>query len=119
MNLRRFAKKLLRRHPEPDRRHKMVAIILKGRRIVAYGYNSSKTHPEAQKTVEKHNLNAYCSNAIHAEVSAISRSSGGNRIFVARIRADGKFGLAKPCPICEKIIESAGIYKVEYTKDEI
>ncbi len=119
MNLKRFTKKLLLRHPEQDMRHKMVAVVLKGRRIVAYGYNSSKTHPCGQKTVEKYRLKAHCSNSIHAELSAISKSSGGDRIFVARIKADGKFGLAKPCPVCEKIIEESGIKKVEYTQDEI
>lgn len=106
------------KHPDEDVRYPMVAIVLKGRRIVAYGYNRSKTHPAGRKTVEKHKLNSYCSDNTHAEVSAISKSSGGDRIFVARVKRDGSFGLAKPCPICSKFIEDVGITQVEYTKDE-
>lgn len=117
MNLRRFAHRLLLKHPEPDRSNKMVAILLKGRRIVAYGYNSEKTHPLGKKITEYHDL--YCSGKTHAEVAALSRGRSGDRIFVARVKADGSFGLARPCPVCQLILKQQGVKHAIYTVDSV
>lgn len=38
-------------------------------------------------------------------------------IYVARVRADGTLGLAKPCEECMRIILAKGITKIHFTND--
>lgn len=55
---------------------------------------------------------------LHAEVAAIIRCrdiSKAHRIFVSRTMRDGSFGLAKPCPVCARAIELAGIKIIQHT----
>jgi deoxycytidylate deaminase len=55
---------------------------------------------------------------LHAEVSAIIRCKNlkkAHKIFVSRVMQNGEYGLAKPCPVCERAIKLAGIKIVEYT----
>ena len=55
---------------------------------------------------------------LHAEVAALIKIkdwSKAHRIFVTRYTKDGKPALAKPCAICQSIIERTGIKLIEYT----
>lgn|SRR3990167_7686614 len=59
--------------------------------------------------------------SLHAEEMAIIRAArkGGvpkrSLIFIARLKADGTWGLSAPCGKCEFVIKSAGILHTEYT----
>ena len=55
---------------------------------------------------------------LHAEIAAIIRCrnlSKAHKIFVSRVMHDGTYGLAKPCPVCERAIKLAGIKLIEHT----
>ena len=82
------------------KQHRLAAIIIKGGSIIATGHNSE---------------------CIHAEESAINRSSKSNikgcTLVVLRVRRNGTLGLAKPCQDCMGRITIAGIKKVLYTDE--
>lgn len=55
---------------------------------------------------------------LHAEVDAIIKCknlSKAHKIFVYRVMRNGEYGFAKPCPVCARAIELAGIKIVEHT----
>lgn len=54
---------------------------------------------------------------IHAEYKICKKLDHGAVIYVARVRTgDGKFGNAKPCHSCRKVLRSRRVKKVYYTK---
>lgn len=90
----------------------MGAIIAAGNRILAFGINKYRTHPQQ--------INHYTNDiggSIHAELDAIISccNSNGATIYIARLFKDGTAGMAKPCVLCQNIIETAGIKKVVFT----
>ena len=96
----------------------MTAIIYDKRgRPISIGQNSYlKTHPlqaKAAKTVglpEKQFL--------HAEIDALIRLkdwSRADKIVITRFTKVGKPGVAKPCKVCEHMLNLAGITKIEHT----
>lgn len=96
----------------------VTAIVYDRRgRVLSIGQNSYvKTHTlmyKAGASVGKPD-----SIYLHAEVAAIAKLpdvSKAYRIFVSRHTKDGKPALAKPCSICERVIQSTAIKRVEYT----
>lgn len=99
---------------------------MKGSKVVSFGFNSPKTHPRMYEVSQRYNLDkmykhqehkhvSYCK---HAELDAILKAdSDFDTIFVARVSAQGKLVQARPCLLCEKLIEEAGAETVLYTKD--
>ena len=95
-------------------RFKMGAVITRGNRVLAHGYNINKTHP-------KYGSGEY--KTVHAESSAICKcirqgiKLEGASIWVYRRNEQ----LAKPCPCCMELIRSVGIKNVYYTdgKDQL
>jgi tRNA(Arg) A34 adenosine deaminase TadA len=55
---------------------------------------------------------------IHAEYRVSKKIDCGATIYVARIRlVDNKFGMARPCHNCMKILASKRVKKIYYTID--
>lgn len=55
---------------------------------------------------------------ICAETRLITKSIiNGTVIYVARVKADGTLGLARPCEDCMRLIRSRGIRTVYYTNE--
>ncbi len=93
--------------------YRLGAVITKGHRVLATGYNQL----------------AYCSlnnfkNSKHAEMAAILKvlrkpdglsSLAGATIYVSRITATGKTAIARPCKKCMDLIVSVGIKSIIYT----
>lgn len=100
---------------------KMAAIIAKRKKVMSTGYNKRKTHPMMLKFTDNH-LRV----CVHAEVDAIinalkthtEKELKGAEIFVARILKNGQRGIAKPCNICQKALDSYGITAIHYTEYE-
>ena len=100
------------------RQQNVTAIIYDKRgRVLSIGKNSYiKTHPLQKHYALKANLPH--KQLLHAEIDAIRRCKymhRAHRIVVIRTLADGSTGNAKPCPICQRAIESAGISHIEHT----
>lgn len=85
--------------------------------VLSVGKNSyTKSHPLQSKYAKQVGLpdKIY----LHAEVDAIVRCtdlSKAHRIEVIRVLADGSYGNAKPCAICESAIRAVGIKVVKWS----
>ncbi len=106
------------KHVKPVAGARVAASLYKRGNCIALGYNSYKTHPMMAKFGK--NEKAIC---LHAEVDAIIDALYGHRpdelegttMYVARAKADGSPGLAKPCEGCQRAIIAFGIEEVYFT----
>lgn len=94
-------------------KQRMVACLVRKRKIVSIGIAQKKTHPLQAK---------FCKNEkaiyLHAEISAIVNAKQdveGCDLYIMRVRPDGQRGLAKPCKGCARAIKHFGIRKVIYS----
>ena len=92
--------------------YRLGAIIADGYNIVSTGVNCLRTHPMLSP------FTAYP--FLHAETSAIIRCGLDNTIgcdlYVCRVWRDNRtFGEAKPCDVCSKFVQLAGIRNVYFT----
>lgn len=58
---------------------------------------------------------------LHAEIAACldgPRDLRYSTIYVARIRKDGTFAMAKPCELCDELLSRFKVKRVFYTVDE-
>jgi len=63
----------------------------------------------------------YVSHCRHAEVDAIKKVSDVTKIeciVIVRKTKDGTPSMARPCNICQQVIEEAGIDNVYYSDEE-
>ena len=107
---------------------RIAAAIVYKRHIISTGINSYKTHPLMCET------NGYRPGQIylHAETDAIRnalRLISKEQLkqcfmYIVRVKRpciasnDWVYGLAKPCPGCEKTVKSYGIREIIWTEDE-
>lgn len=52
---------------------------------------------------------------VHCEHRLAKKLDVGATVFVVRVKANGEFGMAKPCEDCQKILRFKGVKKVYYT----
>lgn len=91
--------------------HRLGAVIVKGGRILATGFNSRR--PSALLKTE----------TLHAEAAAILKllkekrleDLAGSEIYVTRYTKGGMVGMAHPCSECMALIRSVGIKRIHYT----
>lgn len=97
---------------------KVGCVILdKKGNVIAEGYNQKKTHPMQYKYAERNNREKKI--YLHAEISALVKCRAEpHEIIVVRVKKDGSYGLAKPCPICMSAIMESGIKNIVYSTDE-
>ena len=83
--------------------------------ILSVGYNSYiKTHPYQAALAKKHGKEEQI--YLHAEIAALVKVRGEPyEIYVERYYRNGEAALAKPCPICQRAIEEAGVKVVKHT----
>lgn len=101
-----------------NRKQVLTAIIYdKKGRVLSIGKNSYvKTHPYQQKMADEVGLHE--KKYLHAEIHAILKCTNlkkAHSIFVSRFNSEGKPMNAKPCPVCLRAIELAGIHDIRYT----
>jgi tRNA(Arg) A34 adenosine deaminase TadA len=93
---------------------RLGAVLVERKRVVAASFNSYRTHPLLAKYTEFPFK--------HAETAVIIKQGllncVGLDLYVLRIGRGKPVGLAKPCNICMKWIESAGIARVYYSINE-
>ena len=99
------------------RQHITAVVYDKHGRTLAIGQNSyEKSHPKMK--VHGTKVGILKKEVMHAECAAIVKVKDltkAYRIGVFRYNAKGEPMLAKPCPICQSMINEAGIKIVEYT----
>lgn len=113
-----LAIKILESVPVQRGKQRLVAVITdrKGN-VLSVGQNSySKTHPMMKMYADKVNRPESC--FLHAEVDAIRRlgkdAHKAHNIHVARLDKQGNTVIAKPCEICQSVIDMMNL-NVEYT----
>lgn len=100
--------------------YRLCAVLVRGGGVISVGYNKKSTNGFVEHFADLvRGERDYCLST-HAEMSAVLRARGktdlhGTKIYVARIRASGDLGLARPCQICYKILQSYGIKKAYYS----
>lgn len=90
-------------------------LLVKRKRIVSWGVNSGKTHPVISQR--------YIRGKRHAEVDCLIRyglknSLEGLTLIIVRIRPDGSWALARPCPQCYTLLTQRGLADMWYTIGE-
>jgi len=57
---------------------------------------------------------------LHAEIAAILKAGKKkiHTIYIKRLNGEGKWDMAKPCPICQEAIKAFGIKKVHFTNEK-
>lgn len=94
--------------------HRLGAVIVKGGRVLATGYNSRRPS------------SVLGTNTLHAEASAILKLMKDRRlsdlvgadIYVTRFTKGGRIGNATPCVDCFNLICSVGIKRIYCTQDD-
>jgi len=100
-----LVEKLRDAQEESNCRVPMAAMVVRGGRPIAIGNNKK----------------GYRGCSLHAEVDALrqlryqKRRGRGCTVIVARFRADGSYGLAKPCANCIEFMKSEGVSDVAWT----
>jgi len=107
---------------------RIAACLVKKNSIIAYGFNTLKSHP-LQKKFGRNNDSIF----LHAETSVIKNALmhfhdpdilNGSVMYVARVKhpnyRDKSFipGLACPCEGCQRAILEFGIKNVAYTLND-
>lgn len=106
--------------------YKLCAVVVRGGAVVSVGFNKHNTNSFVEHYADKvkgHGRD-FCMST-HAEQAAVlqARSKSdlsGSKIYVARLRKDARYdpiGMARPCLICEKVLQAYGIKRAYYTID--
>jgi deoxycytidylate deaminase len=99
-------------------KQRVGAVLVKGNRVLATGYNQLRGHRSLQS--------AHWDNALHAEMhcilQALKRVSiediAGSTMFVSRIKRDGSTGPALPCADCFSVLQKFRVRRIIFTNVE-
>lgn len=104
---------------ERNKKNTTAAVILYRKEIVALASNDvTKTHP-LQGRFGRTPDAIY----LHAEIAALAKflrrrdvgDLSKSTLYIARLKANGDWGNAKPCPGCARAIRAFGIKEIIYT----
>ena len=107
--------------------HKLGAVMMLGNKVLAVGYNITKTHPIQKKYNLERGYHPDVKNngQIHAEMMCLINTKyldvdwSRVSLYIYREHKDHTTAIAKPCPACEKAIRERGINQVYFTTEEI
>lgn len=107
--------------------YKLGAVMMLGNKVLAVGYNITKTHPIQKKyNIERgYNPDVKNNGWVHAEMMCLINTKyldvdwSKVSLYIYREHKDHSTAIAKPCPACEKAIRERGINQVYYTTEEI
>lgn len=107
--------------------HKLGAVMMLGNKVLAVGYNITKTHPIQKKyNIERgYNPDVKNNGQVHAEMMCLINTKyldvdwSRVSLYIYREHKDHTTAIAKPCPACEKAIRERGINQVYFTTEEI
>lgn len=91
------------------------AVVVRGGSVLAIGVNKWRNDITLANDMFDEGRSADVS--VHAEIDALSRVSNpaGATIYIARVNKAGEPKLSKPCNMCAKALDDAGITKIVYT----
>lgn len=92
------------------RKFHLSAIIWRNKKPIGIYTNSDKSHPSCARVFRSGNEN----NTLHAEMSAVRFAKPGDKIEVLRWDKSGNLTCSKPCPMCHRAMQRAGVKVVTY-----
>jgi len=107
-------------HPYvPSLEYNLCAVIVRGGKVLSIGFNRRGWNGLSEFYKAQDHA---CT--IHAEIDAIVSKRKkirfeGAKVYVARVRADGTVGNARPCPMCQAVLTAYGIKKALYTLSSV
>lgn len=123
----KFFQKATELASKSDMSVKMGCVVTYKGKIISEGYNQKRTHPlQAEYDKERPDVMEGTPNvhSLHAESSALFRIKDEDirwnkvEIYISRPMTCRPYGLAKPCPSCQKLISDLGIKTIHYTTDD-
>lgn len=109
--------------------HRLACILTYKNKVIAKGFNSGKTNPYSPIRFKAGSQLYHQSH--HAEFSALKKLDGDwvrrrtkhplyshIRAYIARLKADGTPGMARPCENCLKLFKAYGIKEIIYTTSD-
>lgn len=97
----------------PHKQHKLGAVIVKGSRILAVGYNSLRP----SSLLGTHTLHAEAAAVLKLLKARRLSDLAGAEMYVTRFTRGGAVGIARPCHDCQRLLASVGIRSVHYSTD--
>ena len=102
---------------------KIGCVAVSKGKIIATGFNSTKSHPVQMKYDNYRDLRAgeVPPHTLHAEIDCLNKIKSENvdmsklKLYIYRKRFDTPAGLARPCPACMQRIKDLGIKDIYYT----
>jgi len=104
------------------RKNKIGAILVVKGKIIARGYNSTKSHP-MQKiyNTERIDIPDSAPHYLHAEMDVLTKVRGMDidfknaELYIYHINNKGEQKMARPCAACMKAIKEHGIPVIHYS----
>jgi deoxycytidylate deaminase len=93
--------------------HKLGAVIVKGHRILATGFNSMRSSAVTKTPT----LHAEAAAILHLLKERRLEDLAGAEMYVTRFTRGGNVGCSKPCANCMSLIRSVGIKLVHYNTE--
>ena len=79
------------------------AVAVRNDGAIVYAFNGPTRYPVKE---------------VHAEYRISKKLDVGSIVYIARIKANGDFAMAKPCKTCAKALRSKGVKRAYYTTDD-
>lgn len=98
--------------------HKIGAILVHRKGIVATGFNQRKSHPLQAHLNQLRGEGKRDRSYIHAEISCLAgmrKVPDGAILFVGRFDLRGQSAMCRPCEACLSAIKSKGIREIAYS----
>lgn len=101
-------------------RYRIGAVLVSRGRVIARGYNSSKTHPtQKMYNFQRTDLSDGAPHFIHAEIDVLNKVKDidlkNAQLFIFHINNQGQQKMARPCAACMKAIKDRGIEVIHYS----
>jgi deoxycytidylate deaminase len=94
---------------QSNSRYLMGAVVVKGRYVVSWGCNKSKTHPKSSNPWR----------TVHAELDAVigvpDDRLRGSDLYIVRVTRSGQVSMSRPCAYCWSLLQAAGVKRVYYS----
>lgn len=101
-------------------RYRFGAILVVKGKIVARGFNSTKSHPmQKMYNIERTDVSDSAPHYIHAEMDVLTKIKGidlkNAELYVYHLSPKNEQRMARPCPACMKAIKAHGISVIHYS----
>jgi deoxycytidylate deaminase len=95
------------------KQHKVGAVIMKGSRLLSTGYNT-RQYSHILGTATRH---AESAAVLKLLKEGRQHDLVGANCYVTRFTAGGTCSMARPCPVCYRLLQATGIRKIYYTNE--